>query len=103
MLKYYVCISPKDVEVAQRVFRIIKEYQNKQCPGTSFYDIKIVTDLNEVGVDTIKYATALMPLTTTNLQKNKEIEQRVWEECVKRNLFYSGRIHVQVWGATRGK
>jgi len=80
----YICISPKDKETCEKI---------KYCP----YDIKVVTDL-EVNKDLIPYATMLMPLTTKDEKENKKIAQKVWNYCVKNNIRYSPRLHINVWG-----
>lgn len=92
----YVCISPKDVKTAKRIHKLFSPY------SYFYYDIKVVTDLKSVGVDLIPYATMLQPLTTYNKKKDLKIKQRVWEYCVQHGLFYSGRLHVEVWGKRKG-
>ena len=92
----YICVSPKAVEVAKRMTRLFDKYPRDR------YDIKVVTDLEEVGVDLIPYATMLQPLTTYNKKRDLKIKQRVWEYCVQHGLFYSGRLHVEVWGKKKG-
>ena len=92
----YICVSPKDVKVAKRVSKLFDNYPRDR------YDIKVVTDLEKVGVDLIPYATMLQPLTTYNKKRDLKIKQRVWEYCVQHGLFYSGRLHVEVWGKKKG-
>ena len=65
------------------------------------YDIKVVTDLDKVGVDMLEFATMLMPLSTYDYEKDIEIRQKVWNYCVEHNLLYSGRLHVEIWGKRR--
>lgn len=91
----YICFSPKEERTAVR----IKEY-TKSLNGPD-YDIKVVTDLN-LNKDLIKYATILMPLTTGNADKDKQIQQKVWKYCVHNNINYSQRIHIDVWGNRKG-
>jgi len=99
----YVCISPKDVKTAKRVNKILKQYEDTpQYNRNVAWDIKVVTDLETVGVDMLKYATMLMPLTTRNQKKDQEIRRKVWEKCIQLNLFYSARLHVEVFGNERG-
>lgn len=93
----YICISPKDEATAKRVTELLKPFK-----GNLEYDIKIVTDLDKVNRNLVKYGTMLMPLTTYNKKKDKEIRQRVWNYCVSKNLFYSARLHVEVFGKKRG-
>lgn len=83
----YISCSPKELSTAKKI---------KKMPGNIY--IKIVTDLKTTGVDMIKYATTLMPLSTFNEKKDKKIKQKVWDYCVKNNIEYSPRIHVDVWG-----
>ena len=64
--------------------------------------IKVVTDLRGVGLDLIKFADYLMPLTTWNAKKDLEIKRKVWWYCVKHNIKYSGRLHVDLFGQKRG-
>ncbi|MFH7835137.1 MAG: hypothetical protein QXL51_00900, partial [Candidatus Aenigmatarchaeota archaeon] len=65
-------------------------------------DIKIVTDLNNIGTNMIKYATILMPLSTFNKKKDIEITRKVWNYCIKHNIKFSPRIHIYIWGKKRG-
>ena len=92
----YICISPKDVKTAKRIHKLFSPWLDV------YYDIKVVTDLEKVGVDLIPYATMLQPLTTYNKKRDLKIKQRVWEYCVQHGLFYSGRLHVEVWGKKKG-
>ena len=94
----YIAVSPKDVETAEKVVEYTKEIKN-----IAHYDIKIVTDLDKVGLDLLPYATALMPLTTYDKKKDLEIKKKVWKYCISKNLFYSGRLNVEVWGNEKGK
>ena len=90
----YVCISPKEEEVAQRVW----EFRRKFPVFRNRVDIKIVTDLYEVGMELIPYATMLMPLSVKKEKENIGIRRRVWKFCVDNELFYSPRLQVEVWG-----
>ena len=92
----YTACSPKDKEIAEKIKKQFKYY--------SEIDIKVVTDLEKEGVDMIPYATMLMPLNTGEIKKDKEIEQKVWQYCIEKNLRYSPRLQVTVWGLKkRGK
>ena len=90
----YICVSPKDIKTLKRLdfmegkFRLFNSVD---------YDVKVVTDL-DLSKDMIKYATMLMPLTTNNTQRDKEIQQDVWNYCIKHNIKYTPRIHRDVWG-----
>ena len=92
----YVCISPKDLKTTKKVVKIISKSWYKD------WDIKIVTDLDKVGIDMLSYATLLMPLTTYNKEKDAEIRKKVWKYCVKNNLFYSARLHIDIFGKKKG-
>ena len=85
----FISCSPKDKETASEVSLLADE-------------IKIVTDLKEVGVDMLKFADSLMPLTTFDEEEDLKIKQRVWDYCVKHNIRYTPRLHIDVWGARRG-
>lgn len=92
----YMCISPKDYKAAKKTGEFVKYYPKE------YVDIKVVTDLKTLGMDSIKYATMLMPLTVYNNAIDKETRQKVWDYCVKHNLSYSGRLHIEVWGQKKG-
>lgn len=92
----YVAVSPKNKITAIKI--------KNMNVWVTFHevDIKVVTDLKNVGVDMIKYATMLMPLTTFDEKKDLKIKKKVWSYCVKHNINYSPRIHIDVWGKKRG-
>ena len=93
----YICVSPKDVETA---IAVVKKLENTP----SEYDIKVVTDGKKVGMNMIKYATMLMPLTTGHAKQDELNKQIVWHMCLDKGIRYSPRLHVDVWGAqSRGK
>ncbi len=91
----YVSASPKDYNTAKYLFKILHRYKLINL------DIKIVTDLR-INKKMLKYSTLLMPLTVHNIKKNIEIEQRVWNYCVKNNIRFCLRQHVHVWGKKKG-
>lgn len=93
----YISISPKDRDVAKKCSEMFKSYDFR-IP----YDIKVVTDIDTVGVLMLKYATMLMPLTTSNQKKNTKIRKKVWKYCVQNNIRYCPRLHYEVWGKKRG-
>ena len=90
-LFHYLAVSPKIKEVARRVKKLCLEF------NPDIWDIKVVTDLDKIGVDMIPFATMLMPLNTGEIKKDKEIEQKVWQYCIEKNLRYSPRLQVTVW------
>jgi len=93
----YVVVSPKDKETAEKVYNILKK------EGWVFdWDIKVVTNLGLIGGDMLKCATMLMPLTRYNRKMDTLIRQGVWEYCIKNNLSYSARLHVEVFGNKKG-
>jgi len=98
----YVCFSPKEEKVAKKLYEFTKQYKNQECCNkNNFVDIKIVTDLEKVGINMLNYATTLMPLTTYKKNIDKKIKQRIWRYCIFNNLFYSSRLQVEVWGKKR--
>jgi len=92
----YICFSPKDKKTAEDLSKLAEI-----TIGVP-YDIKIVTDLDKIGTDLISCATMLMPLTTFDKKKDEEIKKKVWNYCIKANIKYSPRLHVDVWGKKRG-
>jgi organic radical activating enzyme len=99
----YVCFSPKDEKIAKRIYELIKEYKEKEycVKNNKFVDIKIVTDGFKLNEKLLSYATMVMPLSTYNFRKDKIIQQTVWNYAIEHSLFYSGRLHVGVWGKRR--
>lgn len=89
----YLGISPKELETAKEVSSKV----NKVCTGN--YDIKVVTDMKKEGVDMLKYATMIMPMTYTN--HDKQIQKAVWNYCVKHNLKFTGRLQYYIHGKKR--
>ncbi|MHA1867133.1 MAG: 7-carboxy-7-deazaguanine synthase QueE [Candidatus Heimdallarchaeaceae archaeon] len=94
---HFISISPKKRETAKKVYNmcipILKD----------IWEIKIVTDLEKVGVNMLKFATCLMPLTTFDKRKDRKTNQKVWEYCVENNIRYSPRLQVFVYGKKKGK
>jgi hypothetical protein len=82
----YVCCSPKDKRVAKRVANF-----------SHLIDIKVVTNLKDIGKDMIKYATILMPFTS-----EIDCRKEVWKYCNDHNIRYSPRIHFDIWGKKKG-
>lgn len=91
----YIAFSPKDRSVAEE---LSKRLRYKDMLPVDYYDVKVVTDLDRVGMDKVEYATMLMPLTTGDEKKDLEIKRRVWKYCIDKGLRYSSRLHVDVWG-----
>ena len=58
----YIAVSPKDVKTAVRCVNFLHPE----------LEIKVVTDLENVGIDMLQYATMLMPLSNYN-EKDNEI------------------------------
>jgi len=92
----YIAISPKSLVTAKRVhkFRVGKRVVTS--------DVKVVTDLDKIGVNLIKFASMLMPLTMNNRYIDAEIRQKVWKYCVKHRINYSPRLHFELFGKRRG-
>jgi len=92
----YIAFSPKHKRAQQNVIAFSERLdESTKC------DIKIVTDL-KMNKDMISDATMLMPLTTNDKEKDKKIQQDVWNYCVKNNKKYCQRIHIDVWGNEKG-
>jgi organic radical activating enzyme len=94
----YVCVSPKN---KRKFDDWLKEYEKKPFLGE--LEVKVVTDFERVGHEFIEHATSIMPLTTTNRKKDKEIRRKAWEYCVANTLRYSPRLQFEVWGKKRCK
>lgn len=101
----YICFSPTNKNAIDK----IRYWTRKNYVGKDEYDIKIVTNL-VLNKDLIPYATMLMPLTKIfkwpKLGENFvnfDIRQKVWDYCVKHNIKYSPRLHVEVWGVGKRK
>jgi organic radical activating enzyme len=92
----YVAISPKEACVARQLSKDISGPLSK-----GLCDIKVVTDLEKVGRDMIRFATILMPLTTGDVVKDEKIRRKVWNYCVKKGIRYSPRLHIEIWGYGR--
>ena len=85
-----ITISPKTEADA-------KYWYEQKDKNKNIY-IKVVTDLESVGLNLIKYADYLMPLTTFDERKDIEIKRRVWRYCVRHNIRYSPRLHIDLFG-----
>jgi organic radical activating enzyme len=95
----YICVSPKELKVAERIQSIVETATHLHLNFS--HDIKVVTDLEGVGVNMIKYATMLMPLTTYNEKIDIEIKKRVWQYCMNERKAYSARLHT-MFGKRKG-
>ena len=94
-LFHYLAISPKEKKVAEKVAKMCLEF------SSDIWDIKIVTDLKKEGIDMLKNATMLMPLSTYT-KKDLEIQRKVWDYCVKNNLKFTPRYQFWIWQKKRG-
>ncbi len=92
----YICFSPKDEDTAEKIWMFIREHEW----SNDKFDIKIVTDL-DMNRDLIPYATMLMPLTTSDDDKNVAIKKDVWNYCVEHNIHFCLRQHIEVWGRNK--
>ena len=99
----YISISPKTKDTAKKITEIIRDIDKIKIEWINKIDIKVVTDLEKVGNDIIKYATMLMPLTTYDEKKDKRIKRKVWEYCLMNGYKYSPRLQVDIWGKKKGK
>jgi len=92
----YICFSPKDFRTAKNCLTYASTLSSDN------WDIKVVTDLR-LNRELIPCATMLMPLTTGDAERDRKIRQKVWEYCVKFNVPYCPRLHVEVWGNKPGR
>lgn len=97
----YIACSPKDREVAERIYKF-KELFNKYLFTTTELDIKVVTDMEKEGMDMLEYADYLMPLTSYNKNKDLEVMKKVWDCCVNNNKKLILRYQTIVWGKKKG-
>ncbi|OUJ18656.1 Organic radical activating enzyme [Methanonatronarchaeum thermophilum] len=84
----YIAFSPKEKVDAEKIHGSKLDTE---------YDVKVVTDLNEVGTNLIEYASILMPLTTGNQERDMKCKKRVWKYCIEKDIQYSPRAHIDVW------
>lgn len=84
----YVVCSPKEKAVAVSV-AMLREVGIVD-------EVKVVTNLKDIGVDMIEYADTLMPLTGETGER--EVIVKVWQYCVKNNYNFSSRIHYLIFG-----
>lgn len=96
----HIGFSPKNVEDAKKCRKVTKSYIDLYF---NMVDIKVVTDLDGIGKELIPYASMLMPFTTWDIEKDKEIRQKVWDYCTEHKLRYSPRLHVEIFGNKRKK
>lgn len=93
----YISFSPKTVEAAKRCMEFgLENLVSTDGKPFAKFDIKVVTDMQNVGLDIIQFATVLMPLTTGHEKKDLHIKQRVWDFCANNDKRYSPRIHIGV-------
>jgi len=87
----YITVSPKDLKTADRIHKL------------SFVvdEIKVVTDLDKIGLELVPFATILMPLTTYQKKKDLEICRKVWQYCVEHKVRFSPRLQYFIWGKKR--
>jgi len=93
----YVCFSPKNVKDLKNCKKYAKRFLDLYW---NCVDIKVVTDLEKVGMDMIGEATMLMPLTTYT-PEDDGIRKAVWDYCEQHNLRYSPRLQVELFGKER--
>lgn len=90
----YVSCSPKSFSVAKAVSELL----TKTSGFDSEFDIKVVTDMDHIGMDMLAYATVLMPHTSGDEKRDAEVRKSVWQFCVLNRIRYSPRLHVEVFG-----
>lgn len=92
----YLVISPKDFSTARRLDKFLTIPISKgSC------SVKVVTDMHNVGKSIVKFASMLMPLTTKDAAKDYLIKRRVWNYCMEKNIRYTPRLHVDVFGCNK--
>ncbi len=89
---HYICFSPKDKKAMNKIIDNTTGYVYFK------YDVKVVTNLKTIGKNLIRGATMLMPLTTSSEKINEQTKKDVWNYCVKHNIKFCLRQHVEVWG-----
>ena len=98
----YIAFSPKDRDALDNIKQYLQDDKRQDQTGRQI-DIKIVTDLDEVGMDMLHEATILMPLTTGLYLNDQRIRRLVWEYCTTHRIHYGPRLHVELWGDERRK
>lgn len=85
----WVEFSPKNLDTLIKCKEYAEEYLEVLA-----WEIKVVTDLESIGVDMIQHEACecLMPLTTGVPRIDVRIKSRVWRYCVKNRKRYSGRL-----------
>ena len=96
----YVCFSPKTLIDIENIWEFLDEYTYRRSHFN--YDIKVVVDGIKLNSNLIHQATMVMPLTTFDEQKDKEIKEKVWNLCVKLGKRYSPRLQIDIFGDKRG-
>jgi len=95
-LFHYLAISPKEKKIAEKVRNLSLKFNPER------WDIKVVSDLERIGLDMIPYATMLMPLTTFKKKKDIGICKKVWNYCAKNNIKFSPRLQTFIFGKKKG-
>lgn len=96
----YLCFSPKTKEAAENIHSLLfKPWYNLEKADC---DIKVVTDLDTVGVELLPYATTVMPLSVYKEWKDLKINRRVWDYCTKEKIRFCPRLHAWLHGMKRG-
>ena len=91
----YICFSPKNLDELKTIIF----YSSHVYPQ---YDIKIVTDLNKIGVDMLEKATIVMPLTIGDNDLDVLLCRKVWNYCIKYNKRFGMRLHQYIWNGAPG-
>jgi len=92
----YIAFSPKNEKDAKKIKRYTDIFRIKN------FDVKVVTDGEELNTDLIRYSTMLMPLTTFDEDKDLVIKKKVWELCQLENKRYSPRLQIDLFGNKKG-
>lgn len=87
----YIAFSPKKLQDAKEIIKIKDQL-------TVEYDIKVVSDFQDVGIKMLKFATMLMPLTTFNEDLDDQTRKIAWMWCVRNKKLFCLRQQIVVWG-----
>ena len=100
-------LSNNGVEKDKRIISKVINYYVQQSNVNFKFVVGNDTDVQEVFEIVNEHKinveqVLLMPLTTYNEVKDKQIRKKVWQYCVKNNIKYSPRLHYEIFGQKRG-
>lgn len=93
-----IVISPKEPKVIDNIlsWKILNNA-----------DIKIVTDLKNIGIDVLQYAmrdeplryiSVVAPLISFDDNKDKQVIRNVWKWCIDNNIKFTVNMASMIWG-----